>query len=189
MQLDLSRSWNGEAAPPGLGGRARLAVDSGLLVLTWDLALPTEPRVPSVPVGYVDGLWEHDVIELFVAGGSDRHRYLELEFGFAGHRLALAFDGPRNRVADLREVAPEVISEVRRGRWRGRAALPVAVVEKHAGRRPWHGLTCAVTGPRKNRVHLCWPRLPGERPDFHQPQAWAPMLPRPCAVGAVAAPN
>lgn len=182
MMIHLTQLWNGEPAPAGHGGRAALNTDAGLLCLSWDLALPGEPRAPDAEPGFVDGLWEHDVIELFLCSRSTPTRYLELEFGPAGHWLALAFSDIRQREAELTGIDPELSHELTPGRWRGRAALPLALVERHAGRAPWRGLVATVSGAA--RVHACWPKLPGETPDFHQPQAWAPVIPSPRVPGS-----
>ncbi len=181
MMIHLTQLWNGEPVPRGHGGRAALTLDAGLLALSWDLALPDEPRLPDAPEGFVHGLWEHDVIELFLCSRSNPGRYLELEFGPGGHWLALAFSGIREGATELSELDPELRNEVQPGRWRGRAALPIALVAKHAGPAPWKALVATVTG--EARVHACWPRVPGQAPDFHQPAAWAPVLPSPQIPG------
>ena len=62
-------------------------------------------------------------------------------------------------------------------RGRGRAAIPLALLEQRSGRAPWPGLIAAVRGQGDERAHVCWPRLPGAEPDFHQPESWAPLLP------------
>jgi hypothetical protein len=175
MMIHLSQLWNGDPAPPGHGGRAALTFDGALLALSWDLTLPEPARVPEAEPGWTDGLWEHDVLELFLTSRRGDGRYLELEIGPGGHWLGLAFTAPRRRSAELHELDPEQRHDARSGRWRGRAALPKALVEKHAGPSPWKGLVAAVLGP--GRHHLCWPKLSGEAPDFHRPDRWAPLLP------------
>lgn len=179
--IHLTQLWNGEPAPAGHGGRTALTVESGLLSLSWDLALSAEPRMPAAEPGFTDRLWEHDVLELFLCSRNKPERYLELEFGPGGHWLALSFSDVRVREAELAELHPELRNEVQPGRWRGRAALPVALVAKHAGPAPWKGLVASVTG--EQRVHACWPRLPGSAADFHQPESWAPVLPSPRIAG------
>ena len=47
----------------------------------------------NAPEGRLWGLWEHEVIEIFIAGANGT--YLELEFGPWGHYLALSLDGIR----------------------------------------------------------------------------------------------
>ena len=184
MMIHLTQLWNGDPAPKGHGGRAALTLDTGLLALSWDVSLPPgEPRLPPEPAGFVERLWEQDVIELFLGSRANPESYLELEFGPGGHWLGLSFSGPREREATLENLDPELRNELRPGRWRGRAALPIPLVEKHAGPAPWKGLVALVTG--EQRVHACWPSLPGSSPDFHQPEAWAPVLPSP-RVGGLA---
>lgn len=178
MDVDLTHEWHGGPAPAGTGGRVQVSLDAGLLALSWELGLPGPPRVPPADPGWVDGLWEFDVIELFVAGGREGP-YLELEVGPGGHWLALAFDGPRTGRREIRDLEPELRGQVRPGRWRGRAAVPRPMVERHAGPLPWRGLVAAVVGGPESQgpAALCWPALPGDVADFHQPAAWAPLLP------------
>ncbi|MEM7245649.1 MAG: hypothetical protein AAF533_09910 [Acidobacteriota bacterium] len=149
------------------------------MTLSWDLQLLAPPSIPEAEAGWLDGLWEHDVVEFFLRGSSPTP-YLELEFGPGGHWLALSFDEVRQRSAELRDLVPADLSnEVTDKRWRGRAALPVAVIERVAGARPWHGMACAVLGrgPGSERAHLSWPTLEGQPLDFHCPDRWAPLLP------------
>jgi hypothetical protein len=177
VDLSLRHLWNGLPAPDGAGGRARLDLGSGRLHLSWELALPGPPRSPATRPGYTDGLWEWDVVELFLRSRAPGpRRYLELEFGPGRHWLALAFAGVRRRSAELRGLAPELEHDISGLLWRGRASVPLLAVEPHAGPPPWNGLLAAVLGePAAGRLHLTWPRLPGERPDFHKPEAWAPL--------------
>ena len=53
---------------------------------------------PDAPRGRLWGLWEYEVLELFIAGANDE--YLELEFGPFEHHLALYFKGERKLKED-----------------------------------------------------------------------------------------
>ena len=53
---------------------------------------------PSEAQGRLWGLWEYEVLELFIAGADNE--YLELEFGPHSHHLALYFKGERQLVED-----------------------------------------------------------------------------------------
>ena len=173
MEIDLGKLWDGGGAPAGTGGRAQLDLHEQALVLRWDLALAAAACVPDSPPGWRDGLWEHDVVEVFLAPPeSASGRYVELEAGAAGHWLALAFGGVRQRAAEWRGIDVSVSSRVADGRWQGRLEVPREPLEAWVGPPPWHGLVTAVTGPPGSRTHLTWPRLPGAQPDFHQPEAW-----------------
>jgi hypothetical protein len=179
VDVGLSRLWNGESAPAGTGGTVSLRIEHAHLVWSWDLALAGAPRVPGEPVGYLDGLWGFDVVELFVTGRADRTRYVELEVGPSGHWLALAFDGVRRRSSELADLPLVSSHDLHGGRWRGRALVPVAPLEKHAGPRPWKGLVAAVLGAGAPGVRsfLTSVALPGDQPDIHQPAAWGPLAP------------
>lgn len=169
MDLELRHLWNGAPAPDGVGGRVTLQSSGGVLALEWELALPGKARIPASPPGFTEGLWEWDVVELFLRSGPDR--YLELELGPGGHWLALTFRGVRQRSAELRDLRPGLKNELSAGLWRGRAEVPLEL----AGPRPWTGLVTAVLGSGAGRLYLSWPPLPGVQPDFHQPQAWAAL--------------
>lgn len=166
-----------------------LGVRQDRLELSWDLRIPGVPRIPPAAVGFLDGLWEWDVVELFLRPAQPTPAsglaYVEMEVGAGGHWLGLAFAGVRQRARELRDLAPLVVSEAAGGRWRGRAEIPLVTIVSLVGEEPWCGLVAAClggpgeTGPAgKARACLTWPALPGAEPDFHQPQAWAPLSPR-----------
>nr|WP_276603414.1 rhomboid family intramembrane serine protease [Nannocystis pusilla] len=79
------------------------------------------PRRPTAtcPIWLDPGLWNFEVVELFLHAPDDR--YLELEFGPHGHSLALQLHGVRNLVATV-DVA-FVAEPPANGRWRGRAVV------------------------------------------------------------------
>lgn len=183
MDIDLTCLWNGRRPPQGFGGRARLALRQSRLTLSWDIRAHVPPRIPEGPAGFTERLWEWDVVELFLMADADAEaespRYVELEFGAGGHWIALAFAGRRELARELRDIGPLVISDVQPGAWRGQAEVSLPALEQHVGPWPWRGLVAAVVpGPTvgsgtRERLHLCWPSVPGLRPDFHQPSSWA----------------
>ena len=183
MDIDLTCLWNGRKPPRGFGGRARVALRQERLELSWNIRSLLPLRMPEGPAAYTDRLWEWDVVELFVMSDAEAEsktpHYVELEFGAGGHWVALAFEGRRNLVAELRDLGPLVISDPQPGAWRGQAEVSLTALEQHVGPPPWRGLVAAVVpGPlldagARERLHLCWPCVPGMRPDFHQPAAWS----------------
>src|SRR5262245_16619513 len=177
MDVVLNRLWNGSAAPDGVGGRVSLKCAKGRLLLDWSLQLPAAPRAPAGPAAFTEGLWEWDVLEVFLRAQEtdEAERYVELELGPGGHWLALAFDGVRRRSAELRTLAPSVRSDVDGSCWRGHAEWDASALEAHGGPAPWSGLVTAVLGSGASRSFLTQPRLPGQKPDFHQPGAWMPL--------------
>jgi hypothetical protein len=175
MELRLDRQWNGSAAPGGLGGLVTVQSQGARFCWSWELALAASPSVPAAPVGLVDGLWEHDVVELFLVDsrGPDDH-YLELEVGPSGHWLGLELRGVRQRVRLLEDARPRIDTKVSDGLWRGRLELDLSYVREIVGITPWRGLAAAVLGTEiaNDRAFLTSSVLPSERPDFHQPRAF-----------------
>lgn len=144
-------------APAGVRLAAR--VELGPETFTVTVAGPlTEMPPPAAPPGRVEGLWRHDVIEVFLLGADDR--YLELELGPHGHFWLLSLTGCRNIVGEL---APLEHAWRHDGaRFEASMRLPAAALPP--GLRAVN-VTC-ILGPE--RFHGSLVPLPGERPDFHQ---------------------
>ena len=120
--------------------------------------------------GPTDRLWEHEVVELFVAGRDDR--YTEVELSPWGHHLVLRLHGVR-RVIDTQL---PLAFRVRRcgARWIGVARLDRELLPPP----PWRANAYAIHGEGSDRRFLSATPLPGEQPDFHQPDRF-PALPLP----------
>jgi len=82
-----------------------------------------DPRVPEgTPPGRLDGLWEYEVIEVFLLG--DDETYLEIEVAPGGNFLVYYLEGVRNATdTDLLIDYVAKISE-NRERWEGTAFVP-----------------------------------------------------------------
>lgn len=166
-KIAIERTWDGAPALPG----ERVALDviasaDGLLVRV-DAPHHADPAPPSPP-GRCEGLWEYEVVELFLLGSGER--YLEIEVGPQGHFLVLELDGRRRRA---RSDVPIQLSCARRGaRWF--AELRVARCELPPGARAWNAY--ALHGAGAQRRYLAFEPVPGERPDFHRLECF-PALP------------
>jgi hypothetical protein len=166
LQIDVETLWNGRPAT----ARERVIVlfggDEHTLEITIDAQFHGDPA-PDAPAGRLDGLWEHEVVEVFIGGAGSR--YIELEFGPYGHHLALALDPVRVRVEEDLPVRFRTL--ITRDLWSGRATLGRALLPPGP-----HTLNVtAIHGRGPRRRHLSWRPLPGAVPDFHQPAAWAPV--------------
>jgi hypothetical protein len=173
LRARLDRTWNGEALEGARVGTLALARAGDRLALSWDLPLRSPVSAPDSPVGFTAGLWDHDVVELFLADGTDPERYFELEIGPHGHWLALAFTGIRKRTAELRELAPDLQQGLEGERWYGRVTFRAEFVRELVGPGPFKILFASCLGEAPDRMLCCSPVLPGTRPDFHQPARWA----------------
>lgn len=159
LTATIDRLWNGPAAQPGEIAYVSATHGGTSLCVAVDAPLHHDPPPLSAP-GRCPGLWNHEVVELFIVGPDER--YLELEFGPHGHYLILQLAGRRHVVTDAIELDYRV--EIAGTRWWGTAELSTTLVPCPALR--WNAF--AIHGQGAERRYLTAHPLPGERPDFHR---------------------
>ncbi len=165
IELRIETAWDGQPIGPDEAVRLWLAVDDdGDLALQIDAPFHGDVP-PDAPAGSLDGLWNHEVVECFLAGPDGR--YTELEFGPHGHYLGLRFVGVRQRLDAGWGI--DFVASAGRGRWKGQAR----VAKRWLPERPWRVAAFAIHGEDPRRF-LAHPPLPGEKPDFHQPGRFSP---------------
>ena len=165
FHFELRRTWNDEPLLPGEFGSIELRLGDAVEIEI-EAARHGDPPPPGPP-GRCDGLWNHEVVELFLLGVDEQ--YLELEFGPHGHYLALRLAGRRHVVAS--DLVVEYAVGGSAERWSGRArtartALPPALAAANA---------YGIHGRGAARRHLAWAPVPGEAPDFHRLERFAPI--------------
>jgi hypothetical protein len=158
--IEVGYTWNGEAVPPSERVVLTLSDRGEHVALAVDAPFHSDPPPPGPP-GPTDGLWEHEVVELFVAGPGPR--YVEIELGPHGHHLVLRLDGVRNAVARCLPLA--FAARISGDRWHGEALIPRSWLP--AG--PHRVNAYAIHGVGSGRRYLAATPLPGPKPDFHQP--------------------
>ncbi len=162
LALDVAQRWNG-APLAGLRARVLLSAEPDALWVEASMAHQHAPRIPDASRGArVEGLWEYDVVECFVAGADGR--YLELELGAGGHYLALAFDAPRRRVRDFADESLSVEWQSDAETWRARCRVPRAWFSEPVVR----ANAFAIAGGE----FAVYMPTGGPRPDFHRPHAF-----------------
>ncbi|MCG8590992.1 MAG: hypothetical protein MJE66_17005 [Proteobacteria bacterium] len=173
LELSVARRFDGAPWPnPRQHGAVTLAAsDAGLWV---EAALPHQasPRIPAAPTGArVPDLYEYDVVECFLVGGGGE--YTEVELGAGGHYLVLRFTAPRVRRAGDDELPLDVAFEAGPERWTARACLPWSHVPT-----PLRAVNAFVIAGGGFLAHA---PVPGETPDFHQPDCYpaAALIPWP----------
>ena len=168
MHLRIETCWDGSPARP------QEPVDLVVLLLDGQLEIRIEAPfhgdpAPDHPPGPTPGLWEHEVVELFLAGPAEH--YTEIELGPYGHHLVLQLEGVRQPTAELLPLDYAVEREG--GLWRGRARLAAEFLPP-----PPHRINaCAIHGLGPERRYLSWTALPGESPDFHRIERFPPFEP------------
>ncbi|MCP4867227.1 MAG: hypothetical protein GY898_00730 [Proteobacteria bacterium] len=149
-ELSVASTWDGTAIGPDEQVHLRLNWDERTLTIEVDAPFHDDPPPSSWR------LWEHEVVELFVAHGE---AYTEIELSPLGEHLVLRFQGYRNRTEARLPI--EFSSKVDGARWRGVAEVKL----RHLPAEPWTINAYAIHG--EPRRFLAW--APGEgEPDFHR---------------------
>jgi len=157
--LVIASTWDG--VPILESERVRVALSLTAEVLAVDVESPFhgDPPPPG-PAGSCDGLWEFEVVEVFLVGEDER--YLEIELSPHGHHLALQLHHPRQVTA--RDLPVRYRCSREGGWWRGRAEVSAALLPP--------GLATvnafAIHGIGPGRRFLAAHPTGGERPDFHR---------------------
>jgi hypothetical protein len=179
VELVVATTWDGWPAPAHEQVRLRLRLTSRHLRIAVSAPFHGD-EPPAGEPGPTDRLWEHEVVELFVASAADEPAptgaaiesdegarssiaYTEVELSPWGHHLVLRLAGARRVVAAGLPLA----YRVRRSgsRWVGAARLARHLLPPL----PWRANAYAIHGEGRGRRYLAATALPGERPDFHQP--------------------
>ncbi len=164
LSLHTKFFWDGSDAHAGEGAFALLERTNEHL-LWWFVAPHGAEPPPSHPVGPTPGLWNHEVVELFVKGPGPA--YTELEAAASGHYLPLRLKDVRQ---PTREAWPLRFDAAILGDWwTGLMRVPLDDLPPP----PWTGNLYRIHGaPRR---HLCAFPVPAAAPDFHQPHHFGPL--------------
>lgn len=169
MKHRIDRLWDGSAADPGewVDFTVGPPTDTDpFLVLRIDAPVHGDPA-PVGPPGSLDRLWEHEVVEIFIAGPGEA--YTEIEVGPHGHHLVLRLAGRRRPVATGLPMRLHV--EHRGSRWIALAELSGALLPP----RPWTWNAYAIHGVGIRRRYLALHAVPGSGPDFHRLEHFEPF--------------
>ena len=159
QSLLVAQTWDGQPAPRGDWVNVELTLGAQTLLIDIDAPFHGD-EAPAGPVGSTPGLWNHEVVELFLLG--DDERYLEVELGPHGHYLVLELSGRRRVVREHDVLDYRVRHDGMR--FRGRAQIPLDWLPSGIARLNAY----SIHGPSSARQHLAWRGAPGVRPDFHR---------------------
>lgn len=169
--LPIAWTWDGHALPTAERAAVQLADDGDLLLLRV-LAPEAGAPPPEAPPGPTPRLWEHEVVELFVAG--EGPAYLEVEVGPHGHHLVIRLSGVRQWEASALPLDLRTLRAPGRA-WAADARIPRAWLPPGP-----HRVAAFRMRPGGDPPWLVSVPLPGPRPDFHQPHRFPPLpLPAP----------
>lgn len=160
LKLEIAATWDGQRIPSDQAVHIQLDVDGDHLIIDVHAPFYGDPP-PLTPAGPTDGLWEFEVVELFIGGSSSS--YIEVELGPHGHHLVLQLADVRQPTTTCLPIA--YTASIDGYRWRGSARLPLAWLPEG----PHRINATAISGVGQARRYLSLHLLPGDAPDFHQP--------------------
>lgn len=166
MRLEIARDWTGAPLPAAEVAELTFQRRGSELELSFDAPYFADPAPPSA-AGPTPGLWEYEVIELFIATASDE--YFELELGPHGHHLALALRGVRKVWRSALPLAYQVSIDA--GRYRGRAQVPMSYLPDQ----PVRVNAYMIHGSGDARRYAAHAPVPGPKPDFHRLECFVPL--------------
>lgn len=165
LTLTIESTWDGQPAPSESVTLA-LELDATTLLVDLDAPWHRDPA-PSGPPGRRMQLWEHEAVELFIAGPGEQ--YTEIELGPFGHFLVLRLDGVRRIASHTHQIEWSPRREA--GRWTGRAVIPRELLPDG----PLRMNAYAVHGAGEQRRYLAAFPPGGAAPDFHVLDSFQPV--------------
>lgn len=120
---------------------------------------------PPGPKGSKDGLWNYEVVELFICGLSGLTKptpYTEIELSPHGHHWVLKLLGERQVESSGLPLNFEAV--IRGDRWHGLAEIP----HEYLPEKPVRGNAFSVHGIGDKRRHCAMTPVGGSVPDFHR---------------------
>ena len=167
QHLGLRIAWTWDGLPVAPSEQVGIEIRDAGSALRVDVEAPfyDDPPPPGRPRA-TDGLWDYEVVELFVVGCIDSGEagplYTELELSPHGHYLLLRLCGVRQVVESRLPI--DFTAHISGKRWRGRALLP----RDELPLAPHRINAFAIHGSDIDRRHLAMTPVPGRLPDFHR---------------------
>jgi len=160
VHLAIEKNWDGKIAERSERASVIFCVNDQQLGIQIEAPFHGDPP-PSAPAGEFEGLWNYEVVELFLLGTNGH--YLEIEIGPHAHFLIYHLCGIR-QVA--RTLSPALCkTRIAESGWEGsltlsldQSILPFSHVNAYA-----------IHGQGADRRYLSTFPVPGKVPDFHQP--------------------
>lgn len=158
-----------------------LSLRGSLLVARFVVRSGHSPYVnPSLAVGTSQwGLWDWDVVELFVScgGGASRTPYYEFQVSPLGQQFELEVFEPRKRTN--RDFRSGLVCSARISKgmgWEGELSVPLDRLGWNGDSSTVFGNAFAILGGPGAKTYWSLFLGPQQTPDFHLPQEFHPLL-------------
>ena len=175
MTLAIAHDFRGMPLPAADCARVVLVREPAHLRIQVDSPYFADPG-PTGPVGPTDRLWEHEVVEVFIADAAEH--YLEVELSPHGHHLVLELSGVRHIVRGRlpidyqANITPRSAESV--GRFHGVARVPWDYLPRAATRVNAYAIH-GQGAQRRYHAHSAAGGLGGEVADFHRLGSFVPL--------------
>jgi hypothetical protein len=158
IRLQVGKTYDGDVVGPLEQVSLRLSGLPESLLLEIEAPFHDDPP-PEKVAGSTPGLWDFEVVELFVCGPEED--YIEIEVGPHGHYLALRLSGVRQPIEAgmLLQVETAITGQT----WRGRVHIPREALPEG----PHRINAYAIHGQGASRRYLAAFPTGGAAPDFH----------------------
>lgn len=172
----VSHRWDGSSLPADKQVFFTISVLADSLVVSVDAPYYNNPP-PAAPPGNCEGLWEHEVVELFIKGKLDK--YLELELGPRGHFLVLLCDGYRQ--CFVRKLVPiNYEAKINGDRWTARLEISLDLLPPCADifGAPFTFNAFAMHNDPQREYCIAFPPADAKVypvPDFHKLELFRPL--------------
>ncbi|KAI9563048.1 hypothetical protein GHT06_010505 [Daphnia sinensis] len=130
------------------------------------------PNPGGVPGEPFMGLWDFEVIELFLA--NDENQYVEIELGPWGQHIVLLLNGVHKTIRHSLPLRYKVIQRTESGRWQGQAIIPASYLPPNVTKMNAY----AIHGSGVKRTYEALYPVPQgqfENPDFHRLDFFRPV--------------
>lgn len=179
--LGLDKDWHGKPLQPQAA--FCLAMDDQRLWFVAHHRKPASLHPGARPGEFQSGLWEHDVAELFIADPKCG-RYFEFNLAPNGAWWSCEFTAARVRAEEIDIAMPEVATfadMAADGAWVAAMAIPLDLLRARLdfGARSRLNVAMILKSPEQRFITAT--KLPGEEPDFHQPQWFSELALAPLA--------
>jgi hypothetical protein len=125
------------------------------------------------------GLWDWDVIELFVScsRNSARLPYYEFQVSPLGQHFELEIFEPRKRYnRDFRSGFTRVVRRTGECEWEAELGIPLSLLGWDGDPSSVTGNAYAILGPKESRTYWSLFLGPQQKPDFHLPTLFKPLV-------------
>lgn len=176
--LSIENYWSGEKAPHGREAKARILWTKSALYVRFE-ANQTGPLIVSDKPNLktkTRGLWDRDVLEIFVAPDKkDFRHYYEFEIAPTGEWIDLGiYQKPNERITDWEyDSGMQSAAKIEKDK----VLMTIKIYWKAFGKTPragdvWLGNLFRCVGAGKTRGYLSWRATKTKEPNFHVPEAF-----------------